>query len=99
VAWTAVPTERFHLVEGEQELTAYASSPGVTRAFCRRCGAHVFYRGELAPDRVYVPVALLDELDRPLDGHVSYEEHPAWIEGLHKLPCFHAKTDEPLRWL
>jgi hypothetical protein len=98
VAWTAVSNERFRLVQGEDLLTPYASSPGVVRAFCRACGVHVSYRGQDAPDRVYVPVALLDGLDRPLDAHVSYEERPAWAAGLHLLPCFVAKGDEPLRW-
>jgi hypothetical protein len=98
VAWTAVPNERFRLVQGRDAVASYASSPGVSRAFCGRCGTPVWYRGEAAPDRIYVPVAVLDRLDRPLDSHVSYEERPAWAAGLQRLPCYREKGDEPLAW-
>lgn len=98
VAWTAVPNDRFQMVHGEETLTVFASSPGVRRAFCRRCGTHVWYRGDDAPDRVYVPVAVLDWLDRPIEEHVSYEERAAWFSGIERLPCHRGKGDERLEW-
>jgi hypothetical protein len=98
VAWTAVARDGFRVVSGRDAITEYASSPGVVRAFCRHCGSPIFYKGEMAPDRIYVPVAILDALDRPLDSHVSYEERAPWLAGVHLLPCFHAKSDTPLSW-
>jgi hypothetical protein len=40
----------------------------------------------------------LDALDRAIESHVSYEEHAAWLAGVHALPCFIGKSDEPIRW-
>lgn len=98
VAWTAVPHEAFRLSRGSDAITEHASSPGVVRAFCGRCGTPLFYRGDSAPDRIYVPVAILDAIDRPLDSHVSYEERVDWLRGVHELPCFEAKSDRRLDW-
>ncbi len=94
VAWTAVSIERFRVTAGEAAIVRYVSSPGVERAFCGRCGTSLFYAGAMAPDRVYVPIAILDHLDRALDSHVSYEEHAPWIEGLCSLPCHAGKSEE-----
>jgi hypothetical protein len=96
VAWTAVPRAAFRLVAGSADITEYMSSPGTVRAFCRQCGSSLFYRADQAPDRIYVPVAILDAIDRPLDSHVSYEEHVPWLSGVHTLPCFVGKSDEPM---
>ncbi len=97
VTWTAVPVGAL-LIEGEEHLTHHGSSPGVTRSFCAGCGTPMLYRGASTPDRVYLPVAVLEGLDRPVDSHVSYEERVPWLAGVERLPCFRAKTDEPLRW-
>lgn len=98
VTWTAVPAGALEL-DGRDALRLYGSSPGVTRSFCGTCGTPLFFWSIDAPDRVYLPVAsLTTTLDRPLDGHVSYEEHATWVEGLEALPCFRAKGDERLAW-
>ncbi|MFT7583542.1 MAG: hypothetical protein ACI9MR_005229 [Myxococcota bacterium] len=95
VTWTAVPTAQFVIEENASELSAYASSDGVTRSFCRTCGTSLMYTGQ-GRGAVYVPVGVLTTpLDRPVDSHVSYEEHVAWLDGVVGLPCFEAKTDVP----
>jgi hypothetical protein len=98
VAWTAVPPDAFRITVGSSDVTEYVSSPGVVRAFCQRCGTSLFYLGDATPDRIYVPVAILDALDRPLDSHVSYEERAPWLGGVHALPCFVGKSDQSLKW-
>jgi hypothetical protein len=98
VAWTAVPRESFRLIAGSTFVAEYASSPGVVRAFCRQCGSPLFYRADQSLDRIYVPVAILDAIDRPMDSHVSYEEHARWLSGVHTLPCFVGKSDQPVPW-
>lgn len=97
VTWTAVAEAAFTVASGAELLVAYASSPGVTRSFCGRCGTQLVYR-MAGLDRVYVPVAVLDRTDRPIEGHVSYEERVSWLAGLESLPCFHAKGDQALPW-
>lgn len=98
VGWTAVPNAQLRVTAGEPRLVAYLSSPGVTRSFCGRCGTPMLYRGDDAKDRVYVPVAILDHLDRPMESHVSYEERPEWARGLQRLPCHIGKGGPLLRW-
>ena len=98
VAWTAVPREAFQIVAGSTSIEEYVSSPGTVRAFCRRCGCSLFYRADQTRDRIYVPVAILDAIDRPIDSHVSYEEHVPWLSGVQALPCFVGKSDQPMVW-
>lgn len=98
VTWTSVQDRHLQIGSGHDDLRGYESSEGVVRTFCSFCGSQLFYRGRSAPGRVYVPVAVLDRIDRDPDAHVSYEEHVPWIEGLERLACFRAKSDEPMRW-
>lgn len=96
VTWTAVPPDAL-TVHGE--VRWYTSSPGVRRGFCGTCGSPLLYVGESAPDRVYVPVGVLDRLDRPVEDHVSYEEHVPWLEGVEHLPCLIEKTQQQTPWV
>ncbi len=98
VAWTAVQSDAFRITAGASDIREYSSSPGVIRAFCSRCGSAILYRGDSTRDRVYVPIAILDRIDRPLDAHVSYEERASWFSGVEALPCFAAKSEQPLPW-
>ncbi|MEQ1508488.1 MAG: GFA family protein [Myxococcota bacterium] len=97
VTWTAVPVGAL-TVDGEAALRRFRSSPAVERSFCGTCGTPLFYRGDDAPDRVYLPVATVDALDRPVSDHVSYEEHAGWLEGVERLPCHEGKSDRRLPW-
>lgn len=98
VTWTAVSEAAFTVERGVDALTAYGSSPGVTRSFCGRCGTQLIYRME-GLDRVYVPVAVLEGIDQLPDSHVSYEERVAWLAGVETLPCFVGKSEtERLAW-
>ena len=58
----------------------YASSPGVRRSFCSRCGTPLTYEGERWPGEVHV---LLGTLDRPErlepQGHAFREEQIPWL--------------------
>ena len=97
VAWTAVRSDAV-AIDGADALHNFESSPGVVRAFCSACGTHVLYRGEFAPDRIYIPVAILNDIDRTMESHVSYEEQPRWFRGLDRLPCYEAKSDTKMGW-
>lgn len=93
VAWTAVARQDFELLAAEQ-VCGYNSSEVVRWLFCGHCGTTMFYESTDAPDKVYVTVASLsDELDRPLDGHVSFEEKAAWLDLSPDLPRFLGKSD------
>lgn len=44
VAATRVPDDALTILRGGEEVTWFASSPGVRRGFCRRCGSGLFYK-------------------------------------------------------
>ena len=92
VTWTAVPLDRFHLDGGEELLRSYHSSPEVAWEFCSRCGSGLFYRASFAAEKIYVAAASLEALDRPIESHVSFEEHLPWMAQLD-LPRKTGKGD------
>lgn len=95
VTWTAVPSDRFHMIGAPR---SFESSPGVERCFCAACGTPVLYRATSTPGRVYVPVAILDQIDQAPDSHVSYEERATWLGRPESLPCHRSKGQEALSW-
>jgi hypothetical protein len=95
VTWTAVLDDAFRVLEGQEHLVGYLSSPGVTRSFCARCGAHVLYRSLDLPGRAYVPLAALDApLDSAPSMHVNYAEKVPWLTMEDELPRHDAFDDE-----
>ena len=96
VTWTAVLTERFELVAGADELTAYQGSSHATRRFCQRCGSPMTYTSMAWPGKVYVPVASLEE--PPATGpqyHVNAEEAVPWCRIDDGLPRCDGLDDAP----
>lgn len=70
-----VPENRFELLQGEADLSAYSFNTGVAKhLFCRTCGVSPFYRPRSHPEDWDVNLRCLDEdvLDRfevrPFDG-------------------------------
>ena len=57
-----IPLEsaNFRLLSGEDQLTAYESSPGKERVFCRRCGGPLFSRLKSKPEVMRVRAGTLD---------------------------------------
>ena len=70
-----VPSERFELLRGEEDLTTYQFNTGVAKhTFCKVCGIHPFYVPRSDPDKIDVNVRCLDGVDLarirpvPFDG-------------------------------
>ena len=71
----------------------FASSPGVARTFCSRCGTSLTYQGERWPGEVHVLVATLDHPDAVTPrGEAFAEERLPW---LHLVPHQQADRGEP----
>ena len=88
--WLTVPRAAFRFTGGEPRY--YASSPGVRRGFCAKCGSPLTYENESRPDEVDVLAGALDDpnLARP-SAHLFAEEQLAWFETTDDLPRY-AKT-------
>jgi hypothetical protein len=82
-----VPSERFALVQGGEDLAVYTFNSGVAKhMFCKTCGVHPFYRPRSHPDGWDVNVRCLDDgaVSRfrvePFDGR-NWEESIDAIRG------------------
>ncbi len=87
VAWFSVPPSRFRVVSGEPGL--HASSPGVERGFCPRCGTPLTFRRSDLPDELDVATCSLDdpELVPPAD-HVRTGSRLSWVHLPNDLPAY-----------
>ena len=78
-SYAGFAAERFAYTAGAP--SRFASSPGVTRSFCGRCGSPLTYEGARWPGEVHV---LIGTLDRPED---FVPTRNAFVE--EKLPWLH----------
>ncbi len=75
VAWLTVERRHFALDAGRP--AEFASSPGVSRGFCGRCGSPLTYRSDASPDELDVTTASLD------DPSAAPPTREVWLE--HKI--------------
>jgi centromere protein V len=80
-----VPADRFRLLTGRDELTAYTFNTGVAQHyFCKHCGVKSFYIPRSHPDGVSVNARCLDEGSvesmtvLPYDGRNWEAARAAW---------------------
>ena len=65
----------------------YASTPGVKRHFCGRCGAPVAYESDRFPDEIHFYASLLeDHADFVPQAQYHADERVAWLVGHESLP-------------
>ena len=84
VSWFGV--EMAHTTwQGPRET--YTSSPGVTRSFCRDCGAPMSFESEVFPTETHLYAPTLDnpELYQPT-AHIFWSEHLPWVRVTDDLP-------------
>jgi len=66
------------LIEGEENITVFDSSPWAERGFCRSCGTNLFYRLKETGEH-QILVGLFDETeDLVFDGQVFIDEKPSF---------------------
>jgi hypothetical protein len=80
------------ILQGEELLREYESSPGNRRVFCGSCGSPLLKRTDDAPDRVRLRLGCVDSAleERPL-AHVYVSEKPDWSEITDELPVFETR--------
>lgn len=87
VAWATVPVAGFAF-EGEAP-TRFASSPGVERTFCGRCGSSLTYAHEGRPNEIDITTVTLDnpEAAAPVK-EIFTAERLSWSPPVPGLPQF-----------
>lgn len=84
-----VPTSRFKLVRGAEQLTTYTFNTGIAKhTFCKICGIKPFYVPRSNPDGYSVNVRCLDPQPvkltiEPFDGR-NWEQHAHAVAHLSK---------------
>ena len=88
--WISVPRSAFRFTAAQPSY--YASSKGVRRGFCPKCGSPLTYENEQIPDEVHVLVGALSEPGnvKPT-AHVFVEDELSWFDTADELPRY-AKT-------
>ena len=77
----------FRITRGESELTAYESSPGKFRCFCRSCGTPVVTRMNFRPEVVILRAGTVDEgLEASPQMHIWVKAKAPWHTILDALP-------------
>lgn len=87
LAWAIFDEDKVEIVAGE--LAIYASSPGVERGFCARCGTSLTYRRANRPGLFDVTTASLDDPEAfPPVKEIWTEERLSWQAANPALPQF-----------
>ena len=87
VAWAMFPRDslRFH----GNDPSVYASSPGVRRSFCGRCGTALFFEAEYIPALVDVTIASFDEPETIAPRmHIWNRHRLDWMNGVDGLDAY-----------
>lgn len=93
---TPVSEAAFRLVSGAELLTAYESSPGKQRVFCRRCGSPIYSKRDALPEVLRLRAGLIDEplAVRPV-AHSYVGSKASWWPIEDGLPRFEAAYVAP----
>lgn len=81
VAVLPLAAEQVAFTQGRELLTAFESSPGKERVFCRTCGSPLFSWAAALPDRMRVRAGALDgPLGVRIASHAFTDEAADWCE-------------------
>ena len=79
----------FRFFAGEREVASYASSPGVRRTFCQRCGASLQFIRDSKPEAIWVTAGTLDDdPDIRPSHHIFVGSKAPWFEIADGLPQY-----------
>ena len=70
---------------GADQIATYASSDWAERAFCKRCGTHLFYK-LLATGDYFVPAGAFESTDFTLSTQIYVDKKPAYYDLANQTP-------------
>ena len=90
-----VGREAFTILRGEELLTAYESSPGKVKYFCRQCGSPIMSKNVSKPDQVRIRLGTIDSdiEERPM-AHIFVESKANWEAICGDLPQYESYEPE-----
>jgi hypothetical protein len=87
MAWAGIPLSGFKFKTSG--VTSYASSEGVRRSFCGKCGTSLTLFSEAFPEDIYVSVASLDDPNAmPPELHIWRSHRLNWFDTSKELPKY-----------
>ena len=85
--WLTIARTAFRFTAAIPEY--YASSNGVRRSFCGKCGASLTYENEQRPDEIDVlACALADPAAVQPEAHIFVAERLPWFDTADQLPRY-----------
>ena len=82
-------SDGFRITEGEDQLSAYESSPGKFRCFCKHCSAPIVTRFNARPEIVILRAGVLDQDDgHQPQIHIWVSAKVPWVKICDDLPQF-----------
>ena len=86
-----VKSSDFKILSGEDKLTAYESTPGQRKYFCKICGSPIISKRESMPDQVRIRLGTLDSdvTERPM-AHIFATSKANWEDINGDLPQYEA---------
>jgi len=96
--WVGTFDDKFRILSGADNLSAFKTTPEATREFCKTCGSHLFFKSSRWPGEVHVTAgSLTTEMSDAPQAHVFFSDRVKWIEVNDGLPKYGGKTGlEPL---
>jgi hypothetical protein len=79
----------FKIITGAENLTAFSSSPGKTKFFCRICGSPIMSKNDAKPDDVRVRLGIIESevVERPI-AHIFATSKATWHQITDHLPQY-----------
>ena len=79
----------FKILSGEENLTAYESTPGQIKYFCKICGSPIMSKRESKPEQVRIRLGTIssDIKERPI-AHIFTSSKANWEEITGDIPQY-----------
>lgn len=86
-----VDNNNFKIISGEDQLSAYESTPGQTKYFCRHCGSPIMSKNLSRPDQLRVRLGTIEsDLAEKPAAHIFVSSKANWDNITDDLPQYDA---------
>ena len=82
-----VKTDDFIILSGEHNLTAFESTPGQSKFFCKTCGSPIISKTESQPEQVRVRLGTIEsDIEERPSAHIFATSKANWEDLCGELP-------------